>query len=165
MPGSSEPLRWVLKSGAEKHCDAGRESIYSPQRNAPSEVIHPFLIQDLVQKPDTMTIFQKIIAREIPAEIVHEEDDFLAFHDVAPQAPVHVLIVPKRLIPRVGEAQASDAELLGRMLVASKEIAQKLGVLESGYRLVINHGRDAGESVPHLHIHLLGNRPLAWPPG
>lgn len=112
-----------------------------------------------------MTVFEKIIAREIPARIVHEEDDFLAFHDVQPQAPVHVLIVPKRLIPRVAEAEPSDAAVLGRMLVASQEIARKLGVLESGYRLVINNGRDAGESVPHLHIHLLGNRPLAWPPG
>ncbi len=112
-----------------------------------------------------MTIFEKIANREIPASIVYEEADFFAFHDVAPQAPVHVLIVPKRLIPRIGEAEAEDAALLGRMLLASKEIAQKLGVLESGYRLVINHGRDAGESVPHLHIHLLAKRPLAWPPG
>ncbi len=112
-----------------------------------------------------MTIFQKIIAREIPAKIVHEEDDFLAFHDVAPQAPVHVLIVPKRLIPRIAEAGAEDAEVLGKMLIASQEIAKKLGVFESGYRLVINNGPDAGESVPHLHIHLLGSRPLSWPPG
>jgi len=112
-----------------------------------------------------MTIFEKIARREIPADIVYEEEDFFAFRDVSPQAPVHVLIVPKRVIPRIGDAQASDAELLGRMIVASKEIAQKLGVMESGYRLVINHGPDAGESVPHLHIHLLGGRKLAWPPG
>lgn len=112
-----------------------------------------------------MTIFEKIASREIPARIVHETDDFLAFHDVSPQAPVHVLIVPKRVIPRVAEARADDAALLGRMVVASREIAEKLGVAESGYRLVINSGRDAGESVPHLHIHLLGGRDLAWPPG
>jgi len=112
-----------------------------------------------------MTIFEKIARHEIPANIIHEEDDFLAFHDISPQAPVHILIIPKRVIPRIGEAQASDAELLGKMLVASKEIAKKAGVFESGYRLVINHGPDAGESVPHLHIHLLGKRPLAWPPG
>jgi len=112
-----------------------------------------------------MTIFEKIANREIPADIVHEEDDFLAFHDVNPQAPVHVLIVPKRCIPRLAAMTGEDATLLGRMLVASKKIAGKLGVLESGYRLVINNGPDAGESVPHLHIHLLGKRQLAWPPG
>jgi histidine triad (HIT) family protein len=112
-----------------------------------------------------MTIFEKIVAREIPAKIAHETDEFLAFHDVNPQAPVHVLIVPKRVIPRLAASTSSDAELLGRMLVASKEIAAKLGVLESGYRVVINNGRDAGESVPHLHMHLLGGRNLTWPPG
>ena len=112
-----------------------------------------------------MTIFEKIARREIPAAIVYEEEDFLAFHDSTPQAPVHVLIVPKRVIPRLGDATPDDAALLGRMLVATGEIARKLGILESGYRLVINHGPDAGESVPHLHMHLLGKRPLAWPPG
>jgi histidine triad (HIT) family protein len=101
-----------------------------------------------------MTIFEKIAAREIPASIVYEEADFLAFHDINAQAPVHVLIIPKRCIPRVALAAAEDAELLGRMLLAGSAIAEKLGVLESGYRLVINNGRDAGESVPHLHIHL-----------
>ncbi|MEI7958184.1 MAG: histidine triad nucleotide-binding protein [Verrucomicrobiota bacterium] len=112
-----------------------------------------------------MTIFEKIARREIPAAIVHEEEDFFAFKDVNPQAPVHLLIVPKRVIPGISGSQPGDAELLGRMLVASKEIAAKLGVSESGYRLVINHGADAGESVPHLHIHLLGGRAMAWPPG
>ncbi len=112
-----------------------------------------------------MTLFEKIARREIPANIVHEEEDFLAFHDISPQAPVHVLIIPKRVIPRIAEAAPGDAELLGKMLAASGAIAEKLGVRESGYRLVINNGRDAGEAVPHLHIHLLGQRPLAWPPG
>ena len=112
-----------------------------------------------------MTIFEKIIAREIPARIVHETEEFIAFHDVNPQAPVHVLIVPKRVIPRLAESAATDAELLGRMLVASREVAQKLGVVESGYRMVINSGRDGGETVPHLHMHLLGGRHMAWPPG
>jgi len=112
-----------------------------------------------------MTIFEKIAAREIPARIVHETDDFLAFHDVHPQAPVHVLIVPKRVIPRIAEAKSDDAELLGRMLLAAPEIARQLGIAESGFRVVINNGRDAGESVPHLHIHLLGARTLLWPPG
>ena len=110
-----------------------------------------------------MTIFEKIGLREIPAEIVYEEEDFLAFRDVNPQAPVHILIVPKQCIPRV--AEATDPALLGRMLLASRKIAEAEGVLESGYRLVINNGRDAGESVPHLHIHLLAKRKLSWPPG
>ncbi len=112
-----------------------------------------------------MTIFEKIAAREIPAQIVHETEEFFAFRDVNPQAPVHLLIVPKRVIPRIAAATSDDAELLGRMLAATGEIAKKLGVAESGYRLVINNGRDAGESVPHLHVHLLGGRHLAWPPG
>jgi histidine triad (HIT) family protein len=112
-----------------------------------------------------MTIFEKIAAREIPAQIVHETDDFMAIYDVNPQAPVHILIVPKPVIPRIAEAHENDAGLLGRMLLASSEIARKAGVAESGYRLVINNGRDAGESVPHLHIHLLGGRSMHWPPG
>jgi histidine triad (HIT) family protein len=112
-----------------------------------------------------MTLFERIATREIPAEIVFEEEDFLAFRDVHPQAPVHVLIVPKRGIPRIAETSAEDAALLGRMLVAAPEIARKVGVGESGFRLVINNGRDAGESVPHLHIHLLGGRAMQWPPG
>ncbi len=112
-----------------------------------------------------MTIFERIAAGEIPAKIVHDADEFFAFHDSNPQAPVHVLIVPKRVIPRIGAAQASDAELLGKMLLAAREIAAQLGIAGSGFRLVINNGPDGGESVPHLHIHLLGGRGLKWPPG
>lgn len=112
-----------------------------------------------------MTIFEKIVNREIPAKIVLEDDDLIAFHDVDPKSPVHVLIVPKQVIPRIGAAEDNQAELLGKLLLASQKVAETLGVFTSGYRLVINHGPDAGESVPHLHIHLLGGRPLAWPPG
>ena len=112
-----------------------------------------------------MTLFEKIAAREIPARIVCETDDYLAFHDVNPQAPVHILIVPKRAIPRIADAEPGDADLLGRMLLASRGIAAAAGLAEGGYRLVINNGPDAGESVPHLHIHLLGGRGLQWPPG
>jgi histidine triad (HIT) family protein len=112
-----------------------------------------------------MTIFERIAAREIPAEFIHESEEFFAFRDVNPQAPVHVLIVPKRVIPRIGAAEGGDAELLGKMLAAVPEIARKLGVAESGFRVVINNGPDAGETVPHLHIHLLGGRALRWPPG
>ena len=112
-----------------------------------------------------MTIFERIIAREVPAHIVYEDEEIIAFRDVHPQAPVHVLIVPKKLVTRIGAASAADAGLLGRLLLVSQRIATEEGVFESGYRLVVNHGKDAGESVPHLHIHLLGGRPLAWPPG
>jgi len=111
-----------------------------------------------------MTIFEKIIAREIPAKIVWENDDAIAFEDVNPQAPVHVLIVPKKIIPRLAEAKGSDQAVLGRLLLGAAEIAKKLD-LEGGYRVVINNGPDAGESVPHLHVHLLGKRALGWPPG
>src|SRR5213593_2793430 len=111
------------------------------------------------------TIFQKIIRREIPAKIVWENDDAIAFHDVNPQAPIHVLIVPKKIIPRIGEATDADAALLGKLLLVAAELAAKLGIDKSGYRVVINSGPDAGESVPHLHVHLLGKRALAWPPG
>lgn len=111
-----------------------------------------------------MTIFEKIIARQIPAEIIWEDDDVVAFHDVNPQAPVHVLIVPKRVVPRLTDATESDRALLGKLLLVARDLAKKLD-LSSGYRVVINSGPDAGESVPHLHVHLLGKRALAWPPG
>ena len=112
-----------------------------------------------------MTIFEKIAQREIPAEIVWEDDDVLAFHDVNPQAPVHVLIVPKRVIPRIAEATDGDQAVLGKLLLATRIVAEKLDLLASGYRVVINNGADAGESVPHLHVHVLGKRQLGWPPG
>ena len=115
-----------------------------------------------------MTLFEKIIAREIPAKIIHEDDVCAAFHDINPQAPIHVLIVPKRPIVRVGESAPDDINTLGHLLHASRAIAEKLGVLDAkhaGYRLVINNGRDAGEAVPHLHVHLLAGRRLNWPPG
>ena len=112
-----------------------------------------------------MTLFEKIVAREIPAKIVFEDDDVLAFHDVNPQAPVHVLIVPKRAIPRLAQTNESDQALLGKLILTAAKLARDLRVSESGYRVVINSGPDAGESVPHLHVHLLGKRALAWPPG
>jgi len=112
-----------------------------------------------------MTLFEKIVARQIPAEIVFEDEQVLAFRDINPQAPVHILIVPKRVIARIGLAVESDAGVLGHLLTRVPEIARRAGVVEGGYRLVINNGRDGGETVPHLHCHLLGGRPLSWPPG
>ena len=112
-----------------------------------------------------MTLFERIAAGEIPARIVHEDDDVLAFHDINPQAPVHILVTPKRVIPRIAEAGESDDGILGRLLLAARAIARSQGLDQTGYRLVINNGPDGGETVPHLHIHLLGGRPLAWPPG
>jgi histidine triad (HIT) family protein len=111
-----------------------------------------------------MTIFEKIIARQIPAKIIWEDDDVVAFHDVDPQAPVHVLIVPKKAVPRLTDATDDDRALLGKLLLVARDLAKEFG-LSSGYRVVINCGPDAGESVPHLHVHLLGKRALAWPPG
>jgi histidine triad (HIT) family protein len=112
-----------------------------------------------------MTLFEKIIAREIPAQIVYEDDQVLALRDIKPHAPVHVLIVPKKPIPRIAEAKAEDEKLLGHLMLKAAEIAATLGLKSTGYRLVINNGPDAGESVPHLHCHILGGRALAWPPG
>jgi histidine triad (HIT) family protein len=110
-------------------------------------------------------IFAKIIRREIPAKIVFEDNQVLAFRDVEPKAPIHILIVPKKDISRVSEATAEDEPLLGHLLTVAAEIARKEGIDGTGYRLVINKGAHAGESVPHLHLHLLGGRPMDWPPG
>ncbi len=111
------------------------------------------------------TLFEKIIAREIPAVIVYEDDDVLAFRDIKPVAPTHVLIVPKQPIPRIAEAGVSDRQLLGQLLLKAAEVAEKLGLAASGYRLVINNGPDGGETAPHLHCHILGGRQMEWPPG
>jgi histidine triad (HIT) family protein len=112
-----------------------------------------------------MTLFEKIIARQIPAKIAYEDDLVLAFHDVTPQAPVHVLIVPKTPLPRIGAAEQKDQALLGHLLLKASHVAGLLGLDATGYRLVINNGRDGGESVPHLHCHILGGRAMTWPPG
>ena len=111
-----------------------------------------------------MTLFEKIIAREIPANIVHEDDRCIAIHDIQPQAPVHVLVIPKKPLPRIGEATPNDEALLGHLLLTAADLAKRLK-LDAGYRIVINHGPHGGESVPHLHVHLLGGRQLTWPPG
>ena len=113
--------------------------------------------------PET-TIFQRIIAREIPANIVYEDDLCLAFHDVNPQAPTHVLVIPKKPIPSVDDLSDEDASLVGHLWLVIRNLAGELG-LDDGYRVVVNCGRDGGQTVDHLHYHLLGGRPLTWPPG
>ena len=112
-----------------------------------------------------MTLFQKIVAREIPAKIISEDEDLIVFHDINPQAPVHVLLVPKKPIPRLAEATAEDGIILGKLMLKAQETAKSLGISQTGFRVVINSGRNGGETVPHLHVHLLGGRPLTWPPG
>lgn len=110
------------------------------------------------------TLFQRIIDREIPAEIEHEDDRCIVIHDIQPAAPVHLLIIPKTVIPRVGDAAPTDEADLGHLLLAAGIVAKKLN-LARGFRLVINHGPDACETVPHLHVHLLAKRQMTWPPG
>ena len=111
------------------------------------------------------TIFGKIIRREIPADIVYEDDDVLAFRDVTPQAPVHILIVPKQPLANLLDAQPGDTLLLGQLMAAAAHVARTLGLDQTGFRVVVNSGPDAGQSVDHLHLHLLGGRHLTWPPG
>ena len=110
------------------------------------------------------TLFEKIIARDIPAQIEYEDSQCIAIHDIDPQAPVHILVIPKVVIPRIAESSSFKPEILGHLLQVAGKIAKQLN-LEKGFRLVINNGEDGGETVPHLHIHLLGGRKLKWPPG
>ncbi len=110
------------------------------------------------------TIFQKIIDREIPAEIVYEDDRCLAFRDVQPQAPTHVLLIPKKPIASIDQLADEDAELMGHLWLTLRNLAKELG-LGSGYRVVVNCGDEGGQTVDHLHFHLLGGRALSWPPG
>ena len=111
------------------------------------------------------TLFEKIIDREIPAKIVYEDDQVLAFHDINPAAPVHILIIPKKPIPRVAEAEEQDQTSLGHLMLKAAAVASTMGLKENGYRLVINNGPHGCESVPHLHCHILGGRQMSWPPG
>lgn len=111
-----------------------------------------------------MTVFDKILSREIPADVVYETDRVLAFRDIQPQAPTHCLVIPKRRIDQIDAAETADAELLGELLLAAAEVARREGIDGSGYRLVINNGPHGGQSVDHLHVHVLGGEPLGWPP-
>ena len=112
-----------------------------------------------------MTIFKKIIDKEIPADIVYEDDLCLAFNDINPQAPTHVLLIPKKVIASMAEVEKAEQDLLGFLMVKAAEIAKAAGLSENGYRLVVNTRENAGQEVPHLHIHILGGRKFSWPPG
>ncbi len=114
--------------------------------------------------PPTETIFSKIIRREIPADIVYEDNLAIAFRDVNPQAPTHILVIPKEPIPRLSDADSPNHALMGHLLLTAKRVAEQVG-LENGYRVVINTGPDGGQSVEHLHLHILGGRQMQWPPG
>lgn len=112
-----------------------------------------------------MCLFCKIVAREIPGKIVYEDDDVLAFEDIRPVAPTHTLVIPKRHIASLNEAKPEDAELLGKVLVAAGKVAKQAGIDQSGWRLVLNNGPNAGQTVFHIHAHVLGGRGMTWPPG
>jgi histidine triad (HIT) family protein len=111
------------------------------------------------------TLFGKIAAGEIPADIVFEDEDILAFRDIGPQAPTHILVIPRKPIPTLNDLEPGDAELVGKLFLVAKKIAADEGIAEAGYRTVINCNAAAGQSVYHLHLHLLGGRPMQWPPG
>lgn len=110
-------------------------------------------------------IFCEIVAKRMKSDIIHEDEDVVAFKDINPQAPVHVLIVPRKHIDSVNDVQATDAELMGKMMLIARKLAGDTGIDEAGYRLVINNGNNGGQTVSHLHLHILGGRRMTWPPG
>ena len=110
-------------------------------------------------------LFRRIVAGDIPAKIAYQDDDVVAFHDINPQAPLHVLVIPRKHIATINDLQADDAEVVGKLFLAAKKIAREAGYEEDGYRVVMNCGADAGQTVSHLHLHLLAGRRLMWPPG
>ncbi|HAW09089.1 MAG TPA: histidine triad nucleotide-binding protein [Bacteroidetes bacterium] len=111
------------------------------------------------------TIFDKIIRKEIPAKIVYEDDDFIVINDVNPQAPIHLLIIPKAQIPTLNDATDEHQLLFGKMILLGKQLAKQYGIADNGYRLVLNVNNDGGQTVLHIHMHLLGGREFGWPPG
>ena len=126
--------------------------------------INIILDQEVYSEMDARTIFKKIIDREIPADIVMENEHAIAFHDVDPQAPVHVLVIPKKEVVNVAALGDDDEQLIAKLLLMVRDVARKLE-LEGGYRVVANCGKDGGQSVDHLHFHVLGGRRMQWPPG
>jgi len=125
--------------------------VYQPQRRRPG--------------PMTETIFSKVLRKEIPADIVHEDEQCIAFRDINPQAPVHLLVIPRKYMFNISAMQDEDEALVGHLFAVARDLAKQQGLDESGFRLVINNGIDAGQTVSHLHVHVLGGRPMTWPPG
>jgi histidine triad (HIT) family protein len=125
------------------------------------------MTKDFLESISTMTdsIFAKIIRRELPADIVYEDNLALAFRDKNPQAPVHILVIPKQAIAKLSDAEAKDHALMGHLLLTAKRVAEQEGLSEDGYRVVINNGPNGGQTVYHLHLHILGGRQMKWPPG
>lgn len=114
---------------------------------------------------DARCVFCRIARREAPADIVYQDDEIIAFRDINPQAPIHILIVPRRHIPAIAALGTEDGALAGRLMLVARDLAEREGIARSGYRLVVNNGPQAGQSVAHLHVHLLGGRHMRWPPG
>lgn len=127
-------------------------------------ILHRFAHRTTAERMADKTLFEKIIDREIPADIVHEDDRCIAFRDINPQAPTHILVVPRKPIPGLDHLEDDDAALVGHLFVVARQLAEQDG-LSGGYRTVFNCGDDAGQTVPHLHLHLLGGRSMTWPPG
>jgi len=136
-----------------------------PNGRIPSLHLPPLATDAKLSAMADKTLFEKICDKEIPADIVHEDDLCVCFRDISPQAPVHLLLVPRKPIPRVGLAEPGDQALLGHLLLTAGAIARSQGFAEDGFRVVLNNGSDAGEAVPHLHVHILAGRKLEWPPG
>lgn len=132
-------------------------------RTPPEWVARWFLIND--RGAMEKTLFQRIADKELPATLVYEDDQVVAFKDIDPQAPTHLLIVPRKPIPRIAEAEPNDHKVLGHLLLKAADLARQVGLDKTGYRLVINNGPHGGEAVPHLHVHILGGRQMKWPPG
>lgn len=152
----------ALREAEKGEIDGKGRTVVGCCCGAPS---HIRVLSSIVKMSETReTIFSKIIRREIPADIVYEDDLALAFRDVNPQAPVHILVIPKQAIAKLSDAESKDHALMGHLLLAVKRVAEQVG-LADGYRVVINNGPDAGQTVYHLHLHILGGRQMKWPPG
>jgi histidine triad (HIT) family protein len=147
-----QPINPVLRQNFKAGCTNLREVMTQGSENQGSN------------NQRSETLFAKIIRREIPADIVYEDELALAFRDIHPQAPVHILVIPKQPIPKLADAHLDDQALLGHLLLTVKAIALQEG-LDNGYRVVINTGDDGGQTVYHLHLHILGGRAMKWPPG